>query len=500
MGFIDNIALNRKRKQDAKLIEQIKHKGNEPNTIYDLIKKLQLEESRMQIFRIFDESNIFDRFKNKDKISNILENPYNIFEILESDENKYELLQYFNKYGIDEVFINECIGETYKSGKQRLLQEMTTQDYKEKSLEIIYNYMDYDNEQDLEEYIIEILNKMEPEVRTEFLNSHSFSNRNAIRLYKKYDEENLVEKSETEIGEYLSSAESVNILNGISEKQAQRMIDLYENSMSSSNLAECVETIHSSPEELKAILNNHYEQLKSEMNRIFARKTIWKNDYEMIEMFINDFSKDIDEETLDKVFKNYNESLKRLKSKSEISEDEQKFIEHDEQEPRFLYNMTSKYYNEKTQDEHFKATLVNKVLSNLSLLDRLDFIKIYKEKIEMQELNGISQEVIGHELNIRDFLLEYQDIIPTQDITNIINSVPIKERVELMKICNISEEQKGEIIEYAQNENIGNTTFLELAVTKAELEKMSSTKGTEIGEISKEDNIIPKNEGIGTIE
>lgn len=479
MGIFDNIKQNKKQKQDIKIIEKIKH-SNSPKEIYGLIEQLQLDDSRMQVFKLFDDSHVFDSFKEKkyDEIGSIIQNPYIIFEQLQEDKNKLEIIQYFYEHGINEQGFNTCIGETKDNSNIILLKSMESQEYREQVLDTMYNSINLDS-QSIEELVLGIIDNMNPEKRKQFLQSHSFNNRMTILLYNKYNNEALMQKSNSSMDEYLSATESIPVISGINQEQAKKILELYGETMCSTNLEICVECSSNNVESLENNLNKYYARLKSKISSIFKSTTLWSYDYKKIEMFIRDFSNDIDENTVKEILDNYNESLSEaediMKKKPESQDKIKDFVEHDKEEPQFLYETVCRYYDSKMQDETFQPTLINEIITNLPFIDRLDFVKKYKDRITALETDGIGKEVIAHadSLDIKNFLLKYQDVISSQDIIDIINSAPFKQRIELIKLSNLDEEQKKEIIKYAQENGEQNVSFLELAATKAELEKMN---------------------------
>lgn len=504
MGIFDNIRQNMKQKQDKKIIEKIKHENN-PKAIYDLIEELQLDDSRMQIFRLFDQNHVFDSFKGKkyDEIGSIIENPYIIFKQLKEDKNRLEVIQYFYEHDINAKGFNTCIGETKDNSNIILLTAMESQEYREQVLDTMYNFMNLDS-QSIEELVLGIIDNMEPEKREQFLQNHSFNNKMTIKMYNKYNNEALMQKSNSSIEEYLSTRESTSVISGINQEQAKKILELYGETMCSTNLRICVENSYNNVENLENMLNKYYVRLKDEISYIFKRTTLWSYDYKNIEMFISNFSNDIDENTIKDILDNYNESLSeaedRMKKKTEGQDKIKDFVEHDKEEPRFLYETVCRYYDTKIQDENFKPTLINEIITNLPFIDRLEFVKKYKDTITILEVSGIGKEVVSNVeyLDVKKFLLEYQDVISSQDIIDIINAVPFKQRMELIKLSNLDEEQKSEIIKYAQESGEQNVNFLELATTKAELEKKKvDTQTHQQDEISPNDNILPNSNGDG---
>ena len=345
-------------------------------------------------------------------------------------------------------------------------------------------------------------------LQKQFIQEHNFNNRMIMKLYNKYNDESLIQKSDSSMEEYLASSESYSVISGVNKQQAKRLLELYGDTMYPTNLGECVETSSDSVEDLENMLSTYHERLKGEINSIFMHTTLWSYDYQNLEMFIEKFSKDIDENKLSSALENYNESLARaeeqIKKHKEKEDKIKDFVEHDKENPRFLYEIACQYYDIKTQDENFEAKSINRVISRLPLMDRLEFAKRYQDTITISKLTGISEEVVENtqNLDIKKLLTEYQDFISTQDMIGIINTVPFKQRIELIKVCDLDEEQKKEIIKYAQENGEQNVSFLELATTKAELAKMkgNTQQYSQQDEISAGINSFPSENGEGGID
>ncbi len=399
------------------------------------------------------------------------------------------MIQYFYRYGIDVGGLNLHIGEDNNKCNQILLEAIETQEYKEQVLDVMYDFVDFSYEP-IEELVLSIIDNMQPKKREKFLQCHNFNSRMIVKLYNKYNSEGLIQKSDSSMEEYLASSESYPAIIGVNKRQAKKLLELYGDTMYSVNLSECVKNSSDNVGDLENMLSKYYERIKGEINSIFMTKTLWSYHYQNLEMFIGKFSKDIDERTLERVLENYNESLKRAEEKIKKYEDEEDkiedFIEHDKENPQFLYDIVCKYYDTKIQDENFMPKRINFIITKLPLMDRLQFVRRYGGSITKLEISGISKEVIGTEnLDLKRFLAQYQDLISTQDIIDIINSVPFKQRIELIKVCNLDEEQKKEIIQYAQKNGEQNVSFLELAATKAKLKENNVDKAIQPDESRK---------------
>lgn len=478
MGIFDNIKQNIMQNQDKKIIEKIK-KESDPRVIYDLIGELQLDDSRMQIFRLFDQNHVYASFKEKryKEISCYIENPYIIFKQLQEDKNRLELIKYFYEYNINKKGFNVCIGANKDESKIILLEAIKSQEYREQVLDIMYNSMNFDYEY-IEEVVLEIIDNMEPKKREQFLKSHSFNNKMTIELYSKYNDEELIKRADSSIKQYLTTLESTYEIIAMNQEQAKRILELYGDTMCSTNLGICIEnSYYDNVDSLEKMLNKYYKRIKDKINSIFHGTTIWRYDYKNLEMFISNFSEDIDENTVKEILDNYNESLAQAKDRMMLETEGQNkmrsFVEHDREEPKFLYETVCKYYDTKMQSKKFKPTLINEIITSLPLADRLEFVKKYKDRIKTLEIRGIAKEVLSNfeYADIKKFLIEYQDVIPLQEIIEIVKAMPFKQRMELIKLSNLDEEQKNEIIKHAQENGEQNVSFLELAITKSKLQK-----------------------------
>lgn len=479
MGIIGNIIQYIKQKQDNKIIDKIKH-SNSSEEIYNLLEQLQLDDSRMKVFKLFDGNHIFDNFKeNKyDKIIYwSIENPYHIFEQLKNDRDKFTMIQYFYEHGINDYGLYVCMGGPREDCNKVLLKEMKTQEYKEKALDLMYSSINFDYDS-IDETVLSIIDNMQTEKKEQFLQEHSFNNRMALKAYIRYNNETLIERSNSSIKEYLSGKEIYNAIRGLNKQQATKLLELYGNTMHSDTFVSCIETSFDTAENLENMLNKYHERLdKGIISSILISRTV-HHDYKSLQMCIENFSQHIDEEAFVSALKWYNrwliEAEERIKKFKEEENTIRNFVEHDKENPQFLYNIACKYYDTKIQDENFKPTLVNTVIANLPLMDRFQFVRRYQDTMEISKISGIGKDVISHveDLDISNFLIENQDLISKQDIVDIINLVPFKQRIELIKVSNLDEEQKNKIILYAQEQGEQNVSFLELATTKANIKKM----------------------------
>lgn len=425
---------------------------------------------------------VFDKFKEKEykQIGTMIENPYIIFEQLQEDKNRLELIQYFYEYDINTEGFNTCMGDTQDNSNIILLDAMESQEYREQVLDIMYSSMNLDSKL-IEDFVLEIIDNMEPEKRKQFLQNHSFNNGMTLILEIKYKNEVLMQNSKSSIEELLATSDSLSTIK-FTKEQAKKALELYGETMSTSNLEICIEESINNEEDLENMLNKYYARLKEKISSIFECTTLWSYDYKNIEMFVRNFSNDIDENTMKDIIANYNDSLdeaeNRIKKESKNKDKIKTFVEHDKEEPTFQYETVCKYYDTKMQDGNFKPKLVNEIIAYLPVIDRLKFVKKYKDKIPTLEVRGVGKEMVSNieNLDVKKVLLEYQDIISSQDIIDIINACPFKQKMELMKLSNLDEEQKNEIVKYAQKSGEPNVSFLELVATNAELQKNNVDK------------------------
>lgn len=387
MKIFDSIKQNMKQKQDNKIMEEIKNSNN-PKEMYELIRKLQLDDSRMQIFNLFDDNHVYDSFKAKkyDEIENVIENPYEIFIQLENDKDRFTIIQYLYEYGIDNIGLCTCMGETSCGCKEILLRAMKTQEYKEKVLDIMYSTIDF-NYESIGKIVLDIIDNMEIEKRENFLKNHNFSDKIAMELYYRYKDESIIQNLGISMEENLSKQDNYFRINKVDKQEKVKLLELYGNTMSLANLKECVCAISGNTEDLKNTLNKYYTKLKDEISNMFISTTLWSYNYKNIEMFIENFSKDIDEKDLNEILENYKESL--IDAEYQIKRDKRnedkikEFVDHDKEDSQFLYNMVCEYYDTKIEDKEFEPTLINKVISNLPAINRLEFVSKYKDSISI---------------------------------------------------------------------------------------------------------------------
>ncbi|MCL2859179.1 MAG: hypothetical protein FWF46_01135 [Oscillospiraceae bacterium] len=263
----------RLRKQDAKTLKEIENAKSENDIYYSLVKGLKLDESRMKLFKQFDEKGIYDRFKsgnydggsgNDDKrIERTIENPFFILRRLKEDKNKYEVLLWVNermketkiKNDKDSI-ISDNINDTvlvfegkveeayhYDSGEVLLKECFTTPEYREKVLDMMFESTNIYGE------AMKVLEEMGSEKRMEFLSHHNLKSFEAFAIYRKFDDANFIEKYSTQIKEYVGVDEKgdedtkklrENVHLNINEKQAKELLTLFGDKMLPQYIIECM--------------------------------------------------------------------------------------------------------------------------------------------------------------------------------------------------------------------------------------------------------------------
>lgn len=244
------------------------------------------------------------------------------------------------------------------------------------------------------------------------------------------------------------------------------------------------------------VLPFYKERMNSnDLNSLFSEIAF---DYRNMSQLIEQYAGEMQEETLWKIFRDYNSAVDRAKS---MSDDEKgriiPFDKHAEEEPHFLYDMAKIYYDKKLEDEQFEAQYVDAIVSQFSLSDQLKFASEYKERIPAISTEKIEEVMLKGEekLDTKDILANYQGILSRDTIVALINAQPFEEKMESIKKCNLSGKEKEKVIAFARKENKGsNVSFLEIAVSAAELEKKS--RGNSVGNQSSRNSDLRDSEKI----
>ncbi len=478
MGFIQNFSLNRKRKADAKTIEKIK-KLADPNEIFSAIRSLELEESVIQVFHVFDESHVYDKFKSGryKEMATFLENPATIFEeCLGEQDNRYAIFQWLCKNGMTHETFQHCF---MRDNEKYFFVHITNPKYQEEMLEQLY-----DKCQLPDLLVFDVLSGMDAEKRDKFMAEHTLSDAVRLKIDKQILGKIWIDKTDDEIKDLLTSDKVNHDLYEISHAQAREFLEKFGNYMSSANLRHCISEGYWDNEETEVLLLYKDRMNSGDLNSLFKGIAI---DYRNMKPLIEQFADEMQESTLMEIFKTYNTVVYNAKVMQNREEDEEDTIpvaKHAEEEPHFLYDMAKLYYDKKLEDEQFEAKYVNFVIAGLLLPDQLKFASEFKEKMPMIAVEKIEEAMFNseEELDTKNILANYQGILSRNAIIDLINAQPFEEKMELIKSCNLSEKEKTTVIAFAKRENKGsNVSFLKLAMSAAELERN--------GEINEKNNL-----------
>ncbi len=478
MGFIQNFNMKRERKADAKIIEKIKKLAT-PNEIFSAIRSLKLEESVMQVFHLLDESHVYDKFKSGKykEITTSLENPAVIFEeCLKKQENRYAIFQWLYENGMTTDSFQYCF---MRDNEKYFFAHITNPKYQEEMLEQLYDKSKLPNS-----LVFDVLSGMDEEKRDKFMAEHTLSDAVRLKIDKQILGKIWIDKTDDEIKDLLTSDKVNHDLYEISHAQAREFLEKFGNDMTSANLRHCISEGYLDNEKME-VLSFYKDRMNSgDLNSLFEGIAI---DYRNMKPLIEQFADEMQESTLLEIFKTYNTAAynSKLMQYQEDNEDTIPFAKHAEEEPHFLYDMAKLYYDKKLEEEQFEAKYVNFVIAELLLPDQLKFASEYKEKMPMIAVEKIEEAMfkVEEELDTKDILANYQEILSRNAIIALINAQPFKEKMELIKSCNLSEKEKAEVIAFAKKENKdSNVSFLELAMSAAEL--------GENGEINEKNNLM----------
>lgn len=467
MGFIQNFSMNRKRKADTKTIEKIK-KLADPNAIFSAIRSLELEESVMQVFHLFDESHVYDKFKSGKykEMTTFLENPATIFEeCLEGQENRYAIFQWLCENGMTTDSFQYCF---MKDNEKYFFAHITNPMYQQEMLEQLY-----DRSKLPDQLVFDVLSGMDAEKRDKFMAEHTLSDAVRLKMDKQIFGKIWVDKTADEIKDLLTANEINHDLYNISHAQAREFLEKFGNEMSSANLRYCISEGYRDSEKMEVLPFYKDGMNSNDLNSLFEQIAF---DYRNMSQLIEQYADEMKEDTLLEIFRTYNTAAynAKLMQNREDDEDTIPIAKHAEEEPHFLYDMAKLYYDKKLEDEQFEAKYVKFVVSQLSLSDQLKFASEYKEKMSMISVEKIEEVMLKGEekIDIKDILANYQGILSRDTIIALINAQPFEDKMESIKECNLSGEEKAKVIAFAKEENKGsNVSFLEIAVSVAELEE-----------------------------
>lgn len=472
MGIIQNIGMNRKRKADARVIEKIK-KLQDPVEIFSAVQSLELEESVMQVFHLFDENHIYDKFKSGryEDIATFLENPAEIFDCLKEEDNRYEIFRYLYENGMT----HECFQYCFRQPSEKyFFNYIKDQTHQEDMLEQLY---DGGNLSD--QLVLSILFRMNPEKRDKFIGEHTLNEAVRLQIDRQLYGRIWVDKTDNEISDLLAADEVNDDLYKISHEQAREFLDKFGKEMSSSNLEHCISEGYLDGKAMEVLPLYKNNMNADDLNSLFERIAF---DYRNMYLLIEQYAGEMQENTLMEIFKRYNTAVhnaKIMQNREEDNEDKIPFSKHAEEEPHFLYHMAKLYYDKKLGDKQFEAKDVNKVIQELPVLDQLKFASEYKEKIPMIAVKKIEEAMANSEeqLDTKDILVNYQGILSRDSIVALINAQPFEDKMELVKSCNLSKEEKDAVIAFAKKQNKGaSVSFLELATSVAELERKNNVE------------------------
>ena len=84
--------------------------------------------------------------------------------------------------------------------------------------------------------------------------------------------------------------------------------------------------------------------------------------------------------------------------------------------------------------------------------DRLKFVQEYKDRIPGISVAGIKEDIIANSarIDVKGILTEYQDVIPKETLVDIINALPLEDRVTLVRACNLTKDQVDSIVAFSE--------------------------------------------------
>ena len=458
--------------QDKKIIEKIKKASNiqELNSlIYCYIgsylkgnfkSPIHFDKTLLEIFKLLDNSHMFDKFKYGDSEGKYrgdwAENPTIFLMSLEQDKNKFDLFKYL-KSNIPINILNTrlIIFSANPDIVDDFLNSLKDKKMKKEILEIIYNEKTIKTKT-----LITIMQDMTSEERKNFIDKHNLSNKEIVSLYNAFDDDFFIKDYYSSIENYFSeNSYDPNEFRISKSNKAQEILNLFASKMHSSNICTCIniceKELISQGKEYDKNLVEKYSDYMVTMNQLVSLAL--EQNEEKIGWIVKKYANKITENSLKYGFIIYNQvSLQKTNS------------EKNESDPHYLYNLAKIYYETRMKDKTFEPMSIRSIAVELPILDRLKFIKKYRNAIfKNNHLENIEKLDIGidivknkENLNLEEVLIQYRNIISEEDIVYIIEQMPEQERIKLIKDCALSKESIDKIIEYTISEK-GNCSTLE---------------------------------------